>query len=193
MCTSIGSWYSNESKLAIIPIWQIPIRPNNNVLNHLAAEDESLSLPRIPWDTDSRGSESSHTKAGNNSKNFLWTPGRLQTPCQCGFEMVPPHANFWEAPMWTHACLQTVAAHIHSSSQLLHCCLATPKTGAAHMSSTPPQLLMQPIFKSNLLVERSRWRDLFGNNLNLTRFNCLRFSDVKQLLVSPKFIAFNTI
>lgn len=47
----------------------------------------------------------------------------------------------------THA-FRHVAAHIRSSSQLLHCCLATPKTGAAHVSSTLPQLLIKPIFES---------------------------------------------
>lgn len=128
--------------ITIIPIWQIPSN-NNELNNHLTAEDGTP-----------RHLESTHTKAGNNSKNFQWTSERRHIPLVWIWNGFPSCKLLGETPMWTH---------IRSSAQLLHCYLATPKTGAAHVSSTPPRLLIKPIFESTGVqfarFEHSRCQD----------------------------------
>lgn len=90
-------------------------------------------------------------KAGNNSKNFQWTSERRQIPLVWIWNGFPSCKLLGETPMWPHIC---------SSSHLLHCYLATPKTGAAHMFSTPPRLLIKPIFESTgVQIARLRCRD----------------------------------
>jgi len=48
--------------------------------------------------SDSSGSESRHTKAGNNSKNFQWTSDRRQIPLVWIWNGFPSCKLLWETP-----------------------------------------------------------------------------------------------